>query len=311
MELIRRTFKEEDFLKVLSLLIGHAGKEHPHKNWKLDRWNFSRYFAQTMLGTAESWLETVGIWEDLDGRIAAVVNSEGEGHGEVFFQLFADCTALRPSAFAQFLEFAEQNLFTVLENGVRMIELRISSDFSALRSYVQELGYRKQEWEETDLVMAIGDDLPVSLPVSLQISDAQSVSNSRKGIAHARAFGYQGNDAAGKKPGSAEAVRAFEALRNAPSYREELDLSICDTHGEVAAFACLWFDRINKFAVLEPVGTIPEYRGMGLGRLVIYEGGNRVRRLGAKKIYVGSDQQFYKKIGFEFDSKNEIWRKQW
>ena len=65
-----RLFRVRDFLK-------YTLYEDPsRKNWLIDRWNFGRYFSQTMHGTFDTWPETVGLWEDESNEIIAVVNSE-------------------------------------------------------------------------------------------------------------------------------------------------------------------------------------------------------------------------------------------
>lgn len=61
--------------------------------------------------------------------------------------------------------------------------------------------------------------------------------------------------------------------------------------------------------MLEPVGTIPEYRRMGLGRVVIGEAVRRLANKGASKVYVGSDQEFYIALGFKRDFISNMWIK--
>ncbi len=59
----------------------------------------------------------------------------------------------------------------------------------------------------------------------------------------------------------------------------------------------MWYDSEAGFAVIEPVATDPQYRKMGLGKAAVLEGIKRVAVLGAKKVLVGSSQQFYYSIG--------------
>jgi predicted N-acetyltransferase YhbS len=53
---------------------------------------------------------------------------------------------------------------------------------------------------------------------------------------------------------------------------------------------------------VEPVCTIPKYRGRGLAWAVVATALNRCRKLGAKESYVLSDMEFYKKMGFAMHS---------
>ncbi len=48
---------------------------------------------------------------------------------------------------------------------------------------------------------------------------------------------------------------------------------------------------------------------MGLGKAVIFKAINTARKMGATKIYVGSDEEFYLKIGFSLEYTYEIWQK--
>lgn len=61
----------------------------------------------------------------------------------------------------------------------------------------------------------------------------------------------------------------------------------------------LWLNEKTDYVYVEPVCVIPEYRGKGIARAMIYEALNRARNLGAKKAYVISDMEFYERLGFK------------
>ncbi|WP_141651580.1 GNAT family N-acetyltransferase [Paenibacillus sp. Mc5Re-14] len=69
---------------------------------------------------------------------------------------------------------------------------------------------------------------------------------------------------------------------------------------EVASFTTLWYDELNKIGILEPVGTIPKYRKIGLGKAVIYEAIKRVKDKGVERIF---------SMGFSLAYSKEIWKK--
>ena len=83
-----------------------------------------------------------------------------------------------------------------------------------------------------------------------------------------------------------------------PNRRSELCLAVADEHGEFASHCTCWYDERTVYAYVEPVCTIPKYRGMGLGKAVVLEALRRCNVLGAKHAFVISDQPFYKKLGF-------------
>ena len=70
---------------------------------------------------------------------------------------------------------------------------------------------------------------------------------------------------------------------------------------------------LDRIGIWESAGDIvgvahPDFRRMGLGKAAVWEGIRRCALLGATVAYVGSDQAFYKAIGFtkRFDSNSWI-----
>ena len=103
-------------------------------------------------------------------------------------------------------------------------------------------------------------------------------------------------------------MKSYEILQQAPDYRKEQVIVIKAPNGEYTAFSLIWHDAPNHLATLEPVGTQPEFRRMGLAREAVYDGMRWMRRKGVTRVVVGSDQAFYKAIGFvpcEFSYKME------
>ena len=80
--------------------------------------------------------------------------------------------------------------------------------------------------------------------------------------------------------------------------------------GEYVSCCIVWYDSLNRMAILEHVGTHLDFRRMGFGRAVVLEGIRRVAALGATKAYVGSSQQFYKAIGFQMKYATYDWTKE-
>ncbi|MEI6171148.1 MAG: GNAT family N-acetyltransferase [bacterium] len=70
-------------------------------------------------------------------------------------------------------------------------------------------------------------------------------------------------------------------------YRRDLDLVVEAPSGEIAAFACLWYDDVTRAVCYEPVGTMPEYQRRGLAKAVIAEGMRRAKEMGALIATVG------------------------
>jgi predicted N-acetyltransferase YhbS len=87
-------------------------------------------------------------------------------------------------------------------------------------------------------------------------------------------------------------------MQSGPHYRRELAVVVQAANGDFASFCGMWYDRLNRFAYIEPVATDPAYRGKGIGKTAVMEGIRRCGELGATIVYVWSDLPFYSAMGF-------------
>lgn len=79
---------------------------------------------------------------------------------------------------------------------------------------------------------------------------------------------------------------AYNRLREAPTYCSDLDVVLVTPEGKFAAYVLGWFDPRTHIGILEPVGTHPDYRGQGLGRLVVREVTRRLAQMGAERVII-------------------------
>jgi ribosomal protein S18 acetylase RimI-like enzyme len=90
-------------------------------------------------------------------------------------------------------------------------------------------------------------------------------------------------------------------------YRPELDWVIESPTGEFSASCCVWLDAENGVGELEPVGTDPSYRRMGLASAVCVAGLHALHGAGATEaiVYPRGDEAYpvprrlYEHLGFE------------
>ena len=305
MSLHKILYTEEYFLKIRDFLVDTYQPDSLHPNWQIDRWNFCRYVSQTIHETTASWPATVGVWGDDSGAIQAVTNSEGENRGEAFIQLGA--RTFSDVELKEFLDHAEAELTLSLDDFRKQVDLYIGPDFQQLIKILEERGYQ-MVGKEAAGIMEIKDPHEVILPAGLCLVDGAGFSDQGRGLAHSLAFGYarEGPDVLEKY----HIIEAFANMRLAPDYRGDLDLAILGSAGEVAGFANFWFDEQNRIGILEPLGTIPAFQKQGLASALLSEGINRLRELGARRLYGGADQAFYRSFGFEIVDFREIWRRE-
>jgi ribosomal protein S18 acetylase RimI-like enzyme len=107
----------------------------------------------------------------------------------------------------------------------------------------------------------------------------------------------------------------YRQLKNAPTYRPDLDLVILDPAGEVAAFALVWFDESNRAGTFEPVGTRFDHQRRGLAQALLEAGMKRLQEFGAETAVVlsreGSEaaNRLYDSVRMHVVGRNIAWTK--
>jgi GNAT superfamily N-acetyltransferase len=76
-------------------------------------------------------------------------------------------------------------------------------------------------------------------------------------------------------------VESYRNVIGAWPYRGDLDCVVEAADGSFGAFALAWLDAENRVGALEPVGTHPTHRRLGLGRAVSLFALARLRKAGA------------------------------
>lgn len=316
--ILRKYNPETDFIHVRDFLVETFSLTEKPLNWKLERWNYARYFITPMLWTegigepnlqaieeaVQLWNDIIGVWENKAGDIVGVVNIE-HAHkrhtewGEAFIQHHPDYDAILP----EMMEYAETNLRNEVKN---LIFIPIYDYDEALTAAVRERGYQKnEEYTLWDICYTIAGEVPIpTLPDGCKL---YSMADERSDIDRRRkAFGVAFNH---PEPKDWPSRLAYEGLQQAPNYHAYLDIYVKAPDGEYVSFCIAWWDEANKIASLEPVGTTPEHRRKGLASAAVYEAIRRVTALGAERVFLGSDQAFYLAIGFELTLPAHHWVK--
>ena len=297
-----RPYHNQDFIKVRDFLVdSYAHFQRPY-NWTLERWNFSISAARIMNGISlQVWESQIAIWER-DQAIVAVVNAEGEADGEAFFQMAHE--HLPDDMLQEMFAFCEARLGKQ-KDGKRDIYLRIPQGNSRIEQIATSRNYSKLPGIEPVSELRLEHEFSVKLPKGFSFAYGDDVTHDDKGKAHARAFGYE------EEPVYRErSTIAFEHMSQTPDYRADLSIHVMSPDDEIAAFATMWHDQRNQIGMLEPVGTVPRYRKMGLGKAAILQLVNQVQRQGVSRVYVGSGQDFYLRLGFRASDLYGVWTKQ-
>ena len=98
-------------------------------------------------------------------------------------------------------------------------------------------------------------------------------------------------------------------MQSSPNFKMDQVCVVVAPDGNFAAYSGIYYVDENKFAMIEPVATDPDYRQMGFGTAVVYECLRIVQAKGAKLAWAGSDLEFYKSMGFEAKFTEYPWVK--
>ncbi len=99
-----------------------------------------------------------------------------------------------------------------------------------------------------------------------------------------------------------------ELLTPSAHFNGDLKVFAINASKEYCSHCGIWYSH-GETAYIEPVVTVPQCRKIGLAKAVVYEALRRVKKSGAKRAIVISDQNFYYRIGFEKSSKYDTWNR--
>ena len=134
---------DQDFLKIRAFLVQSYSDLNEPINWTIERWNYAYYFIRDMFETSlEDWESRVGIWENKDKEVVAVVSTEGLNMGEAFFLYYPEI--LNENLLKEMFDFAEEKLM-MEEEDKRVLKLRIRVGEELIERNAIERGYVKHE----------------------------------------------------------------------------------------------------------------------------------------------------------------------
>lgn len=198
-------------------------------------------------------------------------------------------------------ELLNQMIDTVCENEEDKVVIKVNSKDTVLCEVLQERRFSKQCKDVSVLEFDLSDELEYRIPDAYSISpQGFSVDNWKYQLVIHK--GFDGADIPDKWKDEILGHFARAISQNAVIQTFAIE------NEEYCAHCGLWYTEGNT-AYVEPVVTIPQHRGLGLAKALIYEACNRARSRGAKRAIVLSDQEFYYKIGFRCSSEVYCWEK--
>jgi len=295
----QRSYRFPEDFEAVGEFLARAFPGGPHGNWHPSRWEYMHFHPSLDHRGLRDELGRCGLWED-DGEIIGLVHFE-DRLGVVYVQLDSRHPALR----AEILDHAEEHLSGEFKIG-KAVHVFIDDADEGFQSVAASRGFERMDPKHSDVACRLEIPTPfpkIRVPEGFRLKSLADDFDVRKvhGVMH-RGFNHEG------EPPEDELEDRRRKL-SAPSLRRDLTIVAEAPDASFVSFSGTWMDSAIPVCYVEPVATDPDYRRRGLGTAVVLEGIRRCATEGATVAYVGSNQEFYKSMGFIEDRSQSLWRK--
>jgi len=219
--------------------------------------------------------EVMTIWEDDQGVAAWLLTTPRRKSYDA--QVRPD---LRGGDFErEVLEYAD----------ARLVELMQRYDITSDCLYGEAF---RGDTARAELLMALGWEPDNELPYVLNRTEINAIDvpalpagysfRSAKGVEDAAALAEVHNASFGV----GWTPELYRQVMNSPGYAPERELVIQAPDGTFSAFTIIWYDRLNRTGLFEPVGTHRDHRRRGFGRALLMYGMQQMAAAGMESASV-------------------------
>jgi ribosomal protein S18 acetylase RimI-like enzyme len=269
LKFLSRAFIPDDFPQ-LNRFLGEVRKDVDHNHylhvgdltWQLFH----------MLNTHRP-ADLIRVWQDEHGSLVGFVLVYPD-FGSFDLQIHPD--AKQSDLETEMLAWAQTQIRTINRNCEAHYTL-VNEHATLRHTLLESHGYQRLGgWLYMQRSLS---ELPAAPPIpsAFTLTDMTAVDFTPRADALAAAFGA---------PSFPERYQRF---MSASSYDPELDVVTIAPTDQVASFAMCWIDPISKVGQFEPVGTVPEFQRLGLGKATLIEGMRRLRERGMRDVIVIAD----------------------
>lgn len=279
-------------------------------SWHVARWDYWVWFANPDIEKI-ALEKNVFVWETAAGQIAAVLNPEQRGHA--FPQIHPDFRT--PELDEEMIAVAEERLITADKDGHQKLCFWIDSKDKSYQGFLARRGFHKVDLPESqEYQHRLSLDEPLPEPPLIAGYTLRSLGGGLELLerCYASGLGFHNDDIHVARD-NRDHSNWYHHIQSAPLYRRDLDVVALASDGSIASFCTIWFDDVTRTAYIEPVATVPAHRKKGLGKAVIMEGLQRLKRMGCKMAFVGGYSQaanalYFSTMGSDYDV-SEAWEK--
>jgi len=305
MKIVSRAYdSDEDFTSVVTFLHETFKKTNSCQNWFPDRFENSH-----RSGGNVQWVDDIRIWEDVNevkrSRKGIVAVANPESPFDYFIQIDPTYSFLEQ----EILEWIEKHCLERKKDPVKKQKLRIHTiDGNPARELLlAELGYQKGEIAGYLRLRPV--DLPIpdaDYPERYEIRSIAGKSDYNQLTTVIRlVFGH----------GEWFNAEVYEEITRCSFYKQDLDLVAVAPDGTFASFCTFRMDPISRITDLEPMGTHPNHRRLGLAKALIFEGFKLAMKYNPTLFYIGgaantlAANRLYDSVGFTEKFVEHCWQK--
>ena len=273
-----KKYKEEYYQKVCNFLIELNKGDNTHINWNWARfeWMIEHPYTKKEL------LDCIGLWFDKDKIVGAAI------YDMYFGEAFVGALKEYDYLYEEILDYAFNNLKDESGLGIAICDGNIKEIEVAKKH-----GFSINPQTENMMVIDLKEKLPIHLPDGLSFQTEDKPDE----IKELQWTIWQGFDHGNNREEFEKEYMPITRVRK--HLNPYLNVTVIDQYKTRIAFASIWYDPSTDYAYVEPVCVIPEYRKKDIGLALVREILNRAGTLGAKRAYVLSDNEFYRKVGFK------------
>lgn len=279
-------------------------------NWQVARLDYCRWHVMKNCENT-NYFDLTYIWENKENEIIAVLSPEEMEN--IHLQIHPDH---KSKELIKEMIAVSEKMYPKSFDGNRQKErfLIWSHDVDNLKNEaLKEMGYHPTEWLDNQRHKSLDESLPkVDMPKGYSIRHMSLDSDvPKRSWASWRAFHSEEpldnyEDDSGKW---------YYNIIKTPLYRRDLDLVAIAPEGGIVGFTTVWYDDYTRTGYFEPVGVMPSHQRQGIAKVLILEGMNRLKDLGATLAVIGGiNEAANKAYSYMFSDKNKlvyrIWRKE-
>jgi predicted N-acetyltransferase YhbS len=157
--------------------------------------------------------------------------------------------------------------------------------------------------KRVDMVFSFEKTLEYELPEGFHFVEEDKINIEKVSECCWKGFDHEVEDG----PWNGDAEHNYHLLQ-APHATPQYTVVIENEKGEYVCYAGMWWTPQNHLAYMEPLCTVPSYRGKGLAAAALSELYRKMKQSGATHMTGGSNK-FYSKIGFDPTIEWTFWRK--